>query len=88
MMIRASPICSADVQGGQHHLGNEQLRRQIDLDLTAEDLDRNRLQWPWQGGARIIDQTKQRSRGIDHLARSSYGVLIEQIHDHRRDELW
>jgi hypothetical protein len=82
--------CVAGFIGGtmqrrQHHLGNQQLCRQIDLDLPPEHLNRNGLQRPGERCAGVVDQTEQRSGSLDHLTCGAYRILIEQVQKQRRD---
>jgi hypothetical protein len=48
-------------QRGQHHLGDEQLPDQIDLQLTAEHRDRQILQRAGQGRPGVVHQPHQRT---------------------------
>jgi hypothetical protein len=43
------------MQGRQHHLRDQQLRGQIDLDLATEHLNRDDLQRARKCGASVID---------------------------------
>jgi hypothetical protein len=51
----------------QQRLGNGDLPGQVDLDLTAEVLDRHRLQWARQADAGVVDQAVE--AGASQLAR-------------------
>lgn len=74
----------------QHRLGHRDLTGQIDLDLTAEVLDRDRLQRAGNRNAGVVDQTVE--TGIAQLGTEQLGsrrnrLAIGDVEHHRGQSL-